>query len=54
MTAATQVDLLLKMARRQLTAFKKLPLAQKKRVAQKNLRAAGIVTKSGKLAAAYK
>lgn len=54
MTAEGQIQALLQISRKEQATFAKLPLAQKRQVARKNLRSMGITTKNGKLAPAFK
>ena len=54
MTPSGQLTRLLELSRQQRRQFAKLPAAQKRKAAQKELRSLGILTKSGQLAPAFR
>ena len=54
MNATGQFARLLELSRKQRQDFAKLPAVKRRKIAQKNLRALGILTRSGELAPAFR
>jgi hypothetical protein len=50
MSGSEQAHLLADLAEKELKRFRRLPLAERKRIADRHLKAVGILTRSGRLA----